>query len=214
MRKVSLNIIENDETPGSKRVNSAGNDLMYNLVKGLKSNIDLATGPPGNDATVTKQAVETVLTGTISTHTHNFESASHPATHPATIMVQDSSNRFVSDTEKSTWNAKVNTNDARLSDARTPVTHSHAAADITGTAVLTSDARLSDARTPTTHTHDYEPANANIQAHVTAAHAPSNAQKNSDIIKSEVEAVLTGEISTHTHAGGGLTQAQILTLQL
>jgi hypothetical protein len=36
--------------------------------------------------------------------------------------------------------------------------------------------------------------------HSQAAHAPSNAQKNSDIIKSEVEAVLTGNISSHTHS--------------
>ena len=48
-----------------------------------------------------------------------------------------------------------------------------------------------------------EPANINIQAHVISAHAPSNAQKNSDILKSEIEAVLTGQISSHTHAGGG-----------
>jgi hypothetical protein len=48
-----------------------------------------------------------------------------------------------------------------------------------------------------------EPANANIQTHVTSAHAPSNAQKNSDITKGEIEAKLTGEISSHTHAGGG-----------
>ncbi len=54
-----------------------------------------------------------------------------------------------------------------------------------------------------THTGVYEPANANIQTHVIAAHAPSNAQKNSDILKSEIEAKLTGEIATHTHAGGG-----------
>jgi len=47
-----------------------------------------------------------------------------------------------------------------------------------------------------------EPGNANIQAHVTSQHAPSNAQKNSDILKSEIEAKLTGEISSHTHAGG------------
>src|SRR4030042_870295 len=39
--------------------------------------------------------------------------------------------------------------------------------------------------------------------HSQAAHAPSNAQKNSDITKSEIEAVLTGEISSHSHAGGG-----------
>jgi hypothetical protein len=51
-----------------------------------------------------------------------------------------------------------------------------------------------------------EPANANIQAHVTSQHAPANAQKNSDILKSEIEAKLTGEISTHTHAGGGSSE--------
>lgn len=47
-----------------------------------------------------------------------------------------------------------------------------------------------------------EPANSNIQTHITSAHAPSNAQKNSDITKAEIEAKLTGEISSHTHAGG------------
>jgi hypothetical protein len=48
---------------------------------------------------------------------------------------------------------KVDTADSRLSDARTPLTHAHAAVDITGTAVVTNDARLSDARTPTAHGH-------------------------------------------------------------
>src|SRR3990167_10366482 len=52
------------------------------------------------------------------------------------------------------------------------------------------------------HTHSYEPANANIQSHVTAAHAPSDAQKNSDITKAEIETKLTGAISSHSHAGG------------
>lgn len=33
----------------------------------------------------------------------------HPTTHPASIIVQDVSNRFVTDTEKSTWNAKAST---------------------------------------------------------------------------------------------------------
>jgi hypothetical protein len=47
-----------------------------------------------------------------------------------------------------------------------------------------------------------EPANANIQAHVLSAHAPATAQRNADITKAEIEAKLTGEISSHTHAGG------------
>jgi hypothetical protein len=77
----------------------------------------------------------------------------------------------------------VITTDSRLSDARTPTTHTHddryytesemntllagkqasgsyapatgiAPSAITGTAVITTDSRLSDARTPTAHTHD------------------------------------------------------------
>jgi hypothetical protein len=35
--------------------------------------------------------------------------------------------------------------------------------------------------------------------HSQSAHAPSDAQKNSDILKSEIEAVVTGEISSHYH---------------
>jgi hypothetical protein len=100
----------------------------------------------------------------------------------------------------------VITTDPRLSDARTPTTHVHAPADVTGTAVVTNDSRLTDARTPTTHGSEkhsasYEAANANIQTHVTSAHAPSNAQKNSDITKAEIEAKLTGVISSHSHVG-------------
>ena len=38
--------------------------------------------------------------------------------------------------------------------------------------------------------------------HSQGAHAPSTAQKNSDITKAEIEAKLTGVISTHTHASG------------
>ncbi|MBF4693893.1 hypothetical protein [Fusibacter ferrireducens] len=37
--------------------------------------------------------------------------------------------------------------------------------------------------------------------HSQTAHAPSNAQKNSDITKAEIEAKLTGAITSHTHTG-------------
>ena len=36
--------------------------------------------------------------------------------------------------------------------------------------------------------------------HSTSAHAPSNAQKNSDITKTEIEAKLIGDIATHTNS--------------
>lgn len=65
---------------------------------------------------------------------------------------------------------------------------------------------------PTSHNHNgvYEPSNANIQAHIAQTHAPSNAQKNSDITLAEIEAKLTGEITSHTHAGS--TPPTVLTL--
>ncbi len=83
-----------------------------------------------------------------------------------------------------------------------PETHVHTALEITGTAVVNNDPRLSDPRTPLTHTHPYEPENVNIQDHIASPHAPSNAQANADITKAEIEAKLIGEISSHTHAGG------------
>lgn len=41
-----------------------------------------------------------------------------------------------------------------------------------------------------------------LQNHVSSSHAPSNAQKNSDITKEEIESKLTGVISSHSHSGG------------
>jgi hypothetical protein len=60
--------------------------------------------------------------------------------HAATDVTEDSTHRFATDTEKSTWNGKqdalgftpVNTTDARLTDARTPTDHNQAINTITG----------------------------------------------------------------------------------
>ncbi|ETT45207.1 hypothetical protein C162_21763 [Paenibacillus sp. FSL R7-269] len=40
---------------------------------------------------------------------NNANNYTHPSTHPPGIIVQDASNRFVTDAEKSTWNAKAST---------------------------------------------------------------------------------------------------------
>lgn len=110
----------------------------------------------------------------------------------------------------------------------TPSTHAHAISDVTGlqdaldsagggdgsidwggiTGTLSDQTDLQtalDAKSASDHDHSgtYEPADADIQTHLAAAHAPSDAQKNSDITKAEIEAVLTGEIDSHSHAGGG-----------
>ena len=50
--------------------------------------------------------------------------------------------------------------------------------------------------------------------HSVSAHAPSNAQKNSDILKSEIEAKLIGQISSHSHVGSGGKESHITFVSL
>lgn len=60
-------------------------------------------------------AEKTKLAG-IATGANNY---THPANHPPSIIAQDAGNRFVTDTEKSTWNGKAN------------ASHTHTKANIT-----------------------------------------------------------------------------------
>ena len=88
----------------------------------------------------------------------------HPSSHDASMITQSSSYRFVTDSEKSTWNSKSNL--------------------VLGT---TSSTAFRGDQGLIAYNHSQ------------AAHAPANAQKNSDITKAEIEAKLTGAITTHTH---------------
>ncbi|OMC63167.1 hypothetical protein BK121_28855 [Paenibacillus odorifer] len=73
-------------------------DILDNAVNGK---VDKVTGKQlsTNDYTA---AEKTKLAG-IATGATNY---THPATHPPAIIAQDASNRFVTDTEKTAWNAK------------------------------------------------------------------------------------------------------------
>lgn len=71
---------------------------------GANSGMALFTGTNGSDTygrSYTATAVRTLLN--IANGANNYV---HPTNHPASIITQDASNRFVSDTEKATWNAK------------------------------------------------------------------------------------------------------------
>ncbi|MNO65886.1 hypothetical protein D3C76_566610 [compost metagenome] len=76
-------------------------DILDNAVTGK---VDKVTGKQlsTNDYTA---AEKTKLAG-IATGATNY---THPATHPPAIIAQDASNRFVTDTEKTAWNAKAGT---------------------------------------------------------------------------------------------------------
>lgn len=76
-------------------------DILDNAVNGK---VDKVTGKQlsTNDYTA---AEKTKLAG-IATGANNY---THPVTHPPAIIAQDASNRFVTDAEKTAWNAKAGT---------------------------------------------------------------------------------------------------------
>ena len=129
----------------------------------------------------------------------------------------------------------VITTDSRLSDARTPTTHTHddryytetemnnllagkqasgsyapatgiAATAITGTAVITTDTRLSNARTPTTHTH----AAADIASGTLAiARIPTGTTATTVCIGNDSRLSDARTPTTHTHAAADITSGTL-----
>jgi hypothetical protein len=134
--------------------------------------------PLGQLGVIDQSFIEMVASHIPSTYTH-------PSSHSASMITETSERNFVTPEQKYDIHAPGSDNQ-----------------DLSGL-VRDNDPRLTDARTPLAHVHNYEPADVNIQTHVTAPHAPAEAQKNSDITKAEIEAKLTGPISSHSHAGGG-----------
>ncbi len=132
--------------------NSKLADMPSNTMKGRVS----SNGDPQDLTAVQVRSLLNVADGA-----NNY---THPGTHPASVIVQDTAHRFVSDTEKTTWNAKSNL----------------ALGETYNTAYRGDKGKTA-----------YD--------HSQSAHAPSNAQKNSDITKAEIEAKLTGTITSHSH---------------
>lgn len=79
----------------------------YDLANGKASTAVATSSVDGLMAKTDKSKLDGVATGA-----NNYV---HPANHPASIITQDASNRFVSDTEKATWNAKASTSVATAS---------------------------------------------------------------------------------------------------
>lgn len=99
------NSIYQDKLVSGTNIKSVNGQSMLgsgNLV--VSSN--LALGETSNDAYRGDRG-KTAYDHSQSTHApSNANYYEHPASHSPSIITQDSSNRFVSDSEKSTWNAK------------------------------------------------------------------------------------------------------------
>jgi hypothetical protein len=196
-----------------------------------------------NTGTVTKSAIEAVLTGEISSHTHAGTISGHESTYnhvnyntayshsqaahapsnavalstvkadtdiaSAISLKHSNSLDHAPGSDNQDLSGKVDkiTNYSLVADTEIAKIHSNTA-DHSHLNKLTLDA-IQEALT-TALKSGYDGA----VTHAGSLHAPDDAQKNSNITKGEIEAKLTGEISTHTHAGGsgGLNQQQIMRL--
>ena len=136
---------------------------------------------------ITKAEIEAKLTGAITSHTHSYagsSSAGGAANSVKTNLIVKLNGGSTEGTDLFTFNG---------STAKTiNITPSSI-----GAAAASHGTHLTLGTTSSTaYRGDY---GNTAYTHSQAAHAPSNAQKNSDITKAEIEAKLTGHITTHTH---------------
>ena len=154
----------------------------------------------------------------------------HPSTHPASMIVQDATHRFVTDTEKRTWNGKANTSGtytglvvgsaAKWTTARTITL----AGDVTGSVSLDGSANVSINTTVTnnSHTHLW----ANITDKPSTFTPSAHTHDDRYFTESEINSKLSGyqpkgsyAAASHTHAylptsGGTISGALTVTGQI
>ncbi|WP_428232476.1 tail fiber domain-containing protein [Flavobacterium sp.] len=91
-----------------KTVQSALNTILVNDLTsgGTTKALTAEMGKALQNNKVDKMAGKNLLSDTEITRLGTLSNYTHPANHPATIITQDSTNRFVTDAEKASWNAK------------------------------------------------------------------------------------------------------------
>lgn len=114
----------------------------------------------------------------------------HPATHPATMITEDANNRFVTDAEKTAWNAKAST----------------AVATTTANGLMSSTDKVKlDGVAPNANNYIHPGSGTNPHGTTKAdiglgsAENKSSATIRSEITKSDIESKLTGVVNSHTH---------------
>jgi hypothetical protein len=87
--------------------NSLNTILVNDLTTGGTAKaLSAEMGKTLQNTKVDKVTGKNLLSDTEITRLGTLSNYTHPANHPATIITQDSSNRFVTDAEKAVWNAK------------------------------------------------------------------------------------------------------------
>jgi hypothetical protein len=197
---------------------------------------------PNYNSIHTGNAIDTAVTGVASkaplVHTHLIADVTDAATVASTGSYNDLTDKptlgsasalDVPATGDALSTEVVKGNDSRLTNARTPLAHTHAILDVSGlqTALdgkassvhshvigdVTGLQTALDGKSDTTHTHTgvYEPANANIQSHISATNNPhgTTATQVGAYTTAQVDTLLSGKAdTTHSHDISDVTGLQ------
>ena len=90
-----------DSSLSSTSTNPVQNKVINNALAGKASTAAVTTSAAGLMSAADKTKLDGIASGA--------NAYSHPSTHPATMISTDASHRFVTDSEKSTWNGKAGT---------------------------------------------------------------------------------------------------------
>ena len=166
-------------------------------VSGLQAELDSKVD---DSQVLTNVPAGAVFTDTVYTH---------PASHPASIITQDTSNRFVTDAEKTAWNAKqtaLGFTPENAANKKTTLTDSDTDFPTTK-AVNTALAGKAN----TTHTHDDR---YYTESEVNALLASIKGAYNAELVTSPTAGTLTLKNSTETVLDGALTASNVFTVAL
>jgi hypothetical protein len=135
-----------DGAPGPNTVTVATTTNLTGLLKGDGANVGVASAPTDYVADADSRLTN-ARTPTSHATSHENGGGDEISVAGLSGVLADPQPPIIG----ATSTTAVAGNDARLTDARTPLSHTHVPGDVTGTAVVTADSRLSDARTPTAH---------------------------------------------------------------
>ena len=90
-----------DSSLSSTSTNPVQNKVINSALAGKASTATVTTSAAGLMSAADKTKLDGIAAGA--------NAYSHPSTHPATMISTDASHRFVTDSEKSTWNSKAGT---------------------------------------------------------------------------------------------------------
>jgi hypothetical protein len=124
---------------------------------------------------------------------------------PETIT-QDATHLFHTAVQEAGWDAKVDTDDSRLSDARTPTTHTH---DYAAT-----NHNHDDTYSPLGHTHPYEPVKGVDDFYVNAAEKIKISNTSGSNTGDETTATIKAKLSITTLSGSNTGDQDLSSLAL